>query len=99
MQCHIATGGTGRAASLNAFYRGNPTILVATPGRLDDILGEEEVRDRFSHLKTLVLDEADQMLDAGFAPAIHKILKRVPSKNDGWQGMVGEVASNVDTVY
>jgi ATP-dependent RNA helicase MSS116 len=87
MECHTAFGGTSRASNLKAFINGNPTILVATPGRLDDILGEEHVRERFSHLKTLILDEADQMLDAGFAPAVKKILRRVPPKNDGWQGM------------
>jgi ATP-dependent RNA helicase MSS116 len=62
-------------------------VLVATPGRLDDILGEPEVREKLSHLKTLVLDEADRMLDAGFAPAIKKILRTLPPKSDGWQGM------------
>lgn len=87
IECHTAFGGTQRASSLKRFLSGNPTILVATPGRLDDILGEEEVRERFQSLKTLVLDEADRMLDAGFAPAIHKILKRLPPKGDGWQGM------------
>jgi ATP-dependent RNA helicase MSS116 len=88
MECHTAFGGTSRASNLNAFMRGDPTILVATPGRLDDILGEEEVRRKFTHLKTLVLDEADQMLDAGFAPAVKKILRRLPQKNvnPGWQG-------------
>ena len=88
-ECHTAFGGTARASSLNKFMSGNPTILIATPGRLDDILGEEPVRERFSHLKTLVLDEADRMLDQGFAPAIFKILSRLPSKNidPGWQGM------------
>ena len=87
MECHTAFGGTSRSSNLNAFMRGNPTILVATPGRLDDILGEEQVRERFSHLKTVVLDEADQMLDAGFAPAVKKILRNIPPKSNGWQGM------------
>jgi ATP-dependent RNA helicase MSS116 len=87
MECHTAFGGTQRASTLKKFLEGNPTVLVATPGRLDDILGEEEVREKLSHLKTLVLDEADRMLDAGFAPAIKKILKLLPPKNDGWQGM------------
>ncbi|RAR14217.1 ATP-dependent RNA helicase MSS116, mitochondrial precursor [Stemphylium lycopersici] len=87
MECHTAFGGTSRASNLKAFMNGNPTVLVATPGRLDDILGEEEVREKFSHLRTVVLDEADQMLDAGFAPAVKKILRRIPPKNDGWQGM------------
>ncbi|RMZ70885.1 atp-dependent rna helicase [Pyrenophora seminiperda CCB06] len=87
MECHTAFGGTSRSANLNAFLQGNPTVLVATPGRLDDILGEEQVHEKFSHLKTVVLDEADQMLDAGFAPAVKKILRRLPPKSDGWQGM------------
>jgi ATP-dependent RNA helicase MSS116 len=87
MECHTAFGGTSRASNLKAFLNGNPTILVATPGRLDDILGEEQVQERFTHLKTLVLDEADQMLDAGFMPAVKKILRRIPPKSDGWQGM------------
>ncbi|KAF2275279.1 DEAD-domain-containing protein [Westerdykella ornata] len=87
MECHTAYGGTGRASSLNKFLKGNPTIVVATPGRLADILGEEEVREKFDSLKTLVLDEADQMLDQGFAPDIKKILKYLPPKSEGWQGM------------
>jgi ATP-dependent RNA helicase MSS116 len=87
MECHTAFGGTSRASNLRAFLNGNPTILVATPGRLDDILGEESVRERFTHLKTLVLDEADQMLDAGFMPSVKKILRHIPPKSDGWQGM------------
>lgn len=87
MECHTAFGGTARASNLKAFLNGDPTILVATPGRLEDILGDEYVRERFAHLKTLVLDEADQMLDAGFMPAVKKILKRIPPKSDGWQGM------------
>lgn len=87
MECHTAFGGTSRVANLKSFLLGSPTVLVATPGRLDDILGEEAVREKFSHLKTVILDEADQMLDAGFAPAVRKILKRIPPKSDGWQGM------------
>jgi ATP-dependent RNA helicase MSS116 len=87
MECHTAFGGTQRASNLKRFLQGNPTVLVATPGRLDDILGEPEVREKLSHLKTLVLDEADRMLDAGFAPAIKKILRTLPPKSEGWQGM------------
>ncbi|KAJ4400335.1 hypothetical protein N0V91_008794 [Didymella pomorum] len=98
METHTAFGGTSRASNLKAFLNGNPTILVATPGRLDDILGEEEVRERFTHVKTVVLDEADQMLDAGFAPAVKKILRRIPPKNDGWQGMCFSATMNPDVM-
>lgn len=87
MECYTAFGGTARASALSKFLKGDPTILVATPGRLDDILGEEEVRNKLDSLKTVVLDEADRMLDQGFAPAIYKILKHLPPKSDGWQGM------------
>ncbi|KAF2114741.1 ATP-dependent RNA helicase MSS116 mitochondrial precursor [Lophiotrema nucula] len=87
MECHTAYGGTGRAASLNRFLSGDPTILVATPGRLIDYLSEERVRNKFENIKTVVLDEADRMLDEGFAPDIKKILKAIPPKSDGWQGM------------
>jgi ATP-dependent RNA helicase MSS116 len=87
MECHTAFGGTSRASNLNKFLRGNPTILVATPGRLGDILGEESVREKFGNLKTVVLDEADRMLDQGFAPDIKKILRVLPPKSAGWQGM------------
>ena len=98
METHTAFGGTSRASNLKAFMNGNPTILVATPGRLDDILGEEEVRERFTHVKTVVLDEADQMLDAGFAPAVKKILRRIPPKSDGWQGMCFSATMNPDVM-
>ncbi|KAF2639077.1 ATP-dependent RNA helicase MSS116, mitochondrial [Massarina eburnea CBS 473.64] len=87
IECHTAFGGTKRDIALKKLLNGNPTILVATPGRLDDLLGEKEVREKLTHFKTLVLDEADRMLDAGFAPAIYKILKRLPPKSAGWQGM------------
>ena len=51
-------------------------VLVATPGRLLDHLGERTVR--LDHASTFVLDEADQMLDAGFLPAIRKVVAALP---------------------
>ena len=85
---HTAYGGTGKVGTLSRFRTGNPKILVATPGRLNDYLSEVDVRDMFLGMKTLVLDEADRMLDAGFLPDILKILSALPSKMDGqWQGM------------
>jgi len=56
--------------------RRNPRILIATPGRLIDHLEEGTVS--LSEVKILVLDEADRMLDMGFAPQLNKILKTVP---------------------
>ena len=65
IEVHTAFGGTAKASSLKQFKSGDPKILVATPGRLNDYLSEVDVRDKFSGMLTLVLDEADRMLDAG----------------------------------
>jgi ATP-dependent RNA helicase RhlE len=61
-----------------AEVRRKPTIVIATPGRLQD-LKERGVID-FSSVEVLVLDEADRMLDMGFLPAIRKILAMLPVK-------------------
>lgn len=88
LQVHTAFGGTAKATTLTKFMNGDPKILVATPGRLNDYLSESDVRARFGGIKTLVLDEADRMLDAGFLPDILKVLRALPSKMNGqWQGM------------
>jgi ATP-dependent RNA helicase RhlE len=56
--------------------RKSPEIVIACPGRLIDHMNRGNVD--FRHLEALVLDEADQMLDMGFAPDIRKILKQLP---------------------
>lgn len=87
IECHTAFGGTQKASNLSKFMRGQPTVLVATPGRLNDYLSEPAVAAKFSNIRTLILDEADTMLEAGFLVAINDILKRLPPKARGWQGM------------
>jgi ATP-dependent RNA helicase RhlE len=51
-------------------------VVIATPGRLLDHLERRTVA--FSDLEVLVLDEADRMLDMGFAPQINRVLAQVP---------------------
>lgn len=87
VQCHTAYGGTSKARELKRFVEGDPKVLVATPGRLNDYLSDEYVAQKFASIRTLVLDEADTMLEAGFLPAIKEILRRLPPKSTGWQGM------------
>ncbi len=68
-------------ASMNLqrqMLRNNPRILIATPGRLIDHLDRRTVTLR--EVSILVLDEADRMLDMGFAPQLKKILAVVPKE-------------------
>ncbi|OGZ30871.1 MAG: hypothetical protein A3J00_01870 [Candidatus Niyogibacteria bacterium RIFCSPLOWO2_02_FULL_45_13] len=54
----------------------NPHIVIGTPGRIIDHLQQKTVS--FRNVKILVLDEADRMLDMGFAPQLKQILQEVP---------------------
>ena len=70
-------GGVGMEPQTRALKRG-VDIVIATPGRLLDHIGRGHVDS--SKLEVLVLDEADRMLDMGFAPDVHRILDSLPSK-------------------
>ena len=70
-------GGTSIAKNRNDVARG-VDILVATPGRLIDVI--EQGFLNLSMLEILVLDEADQMLDLGFIHALKKIVRMLPRK-------------------
>lgn len=87
LECHIAVGGTARASALSRFRNGAPSILVATPGRLKDYLSEAATARQLSNIQTLILDEADTMLETGFLADIKQILTLIPPKKSGWQGM------------
>lgn len=58
--------------------RNNPQAIIATPGRLQDHLNQRTADLR--SVTIVVLDEADRMLDMGFAPAVRKILDRLPDE-------------------
>ena len=49
-------------------------VVVGTPGRLIDLMNRRSLD--ISHVKSLVLDEADEMLDLGFLPDVERLLKR-----------------------
>lgn len=77
LKAAVVVGGMSEQTQINALRRG-VELVIATPGRLEDFLGRKLIDLR--SVSTLVLDEADRMLDMGFLPAIEKILAVLPSK-------------------
>jgi ATP-dependent RNA helicase RhlE len=73
----VIFGGVSQNPQTDALRRG-VDILVATPGRLLDLINQKYVH--LDQVKFLVLDEADRMLDMGFVHDVKKIIARVPSK-------------------
>jgi ATP-dependent RNA helicase RhlE len=70
-------GGVGERPQIEAL-RAGVEIVVATPGRLLDLMGQRY--GDFSGLEFLVLDEADRMLDMGFLPDIRRVVRALPQK-------------------
>src|SRR3954465_7822356 len=70
-------GGVSERPQLEALRSGVDRV-VATPGRLIDLMGQRAAN--FSRLEFLVLDEADRMLDMGFLPPIRQMVKALPAK-------------------
>jgi len=70
-------GGEGIQRQL-FLLRKQPQVIIATPGRLIDHIKRRTVK--LDQIKILVLDEADMMLDLGFAPQIEEILKQTPKE-------------------
>lgn len=73
----VIFGGVGQQPQVNALRRG-PDIVIATPGRLLDLMSQGElVLDK---VETFVLDEADRMLDMGFIPDVRRIIAKLPKQ-------------------
>src|SRR6185295_16138216 len=76
MRTACVVGGVSMEGQIKAL-RGKPAIVVATPGRLLDLLQQREVR--LKDVEFLVLDEADRMLDMGFINDVRKIVSEIPA--------------------
>ena len=89
-------GGVGFGPQIAAARRAD--ILVATPGRLEDLIGRGAVS--LGRVRVLVLDEADRMLDMGFRPAVDRIVDLTPSDRQTLffsatlEGAAGKVATS-----
>jgi ATP-dependent RNA helicase RhlE len=73
----VLIGGAPMNPQIHAL-RAKPHVIIATPGRLVDHLEQKTLN--LDRVHVLVLDEADRMLDMGFAPQLNKILLRVPKE-------------------
>jgi len=81
MQVQLLVGGANRSQQLKdwkSMRNGRKDIVVATPGRLNDLLSEPEVRDAIANTDMLILDEADTLLEMGFAKDLEKIVDHLP---------------------
>lgn len=56
-------------------------ILVATPGRLLDLLGSTNLAEKLNSIQTIVLDEADRLLDVGFKDTLNSIFNHLPDRS------------------
>ena len=74
-QAVIVTGGARYKHQITALQKGC-NVLVATPGRLIDLLDKKHAS--LENIQVLVLDEADRMLDMGFWPSVHCIMEQLP---------------------
>lgn len=71
----VVFGGVSQVAQTNTLKAG-VDILVATPGRLLDLIGQKYIE--LHHVEIFVLDEADRMLDMGFAPDVRRVIGMLP---------------------
>jgi ATP-dependent RNA helicase RhlE len=75
LRCATIFGGVNEQPQIKAL-RSGVDIIVATPGRLIDLMGSRHVN--LSHVRFAVLDEADRMLDMGFLPQIRRVVNALP---------------------
>ncbi|KAI8823770.1 P-loop containing nucleoside triphosphate hydrolase protein [Fimicolochytrium jonesii] len=77
----VLYGGVPKWEQKKLLQKGDVNIIVATPGRLIDLIEEDDATCNISDVSYFVLDEADRMLDLGFEEAIKKIISHLAKKN------------------
>ena len=73
----VVFGGVGQVPQVRAMARG-VDVLIATPGRLLDLMGQGFIR--LDRIEVFVLDEADRMLDMGFIHDVRRVIRAVPER-------------------
>ena len=77
LRYHVIFGGVSQHSQVQALKRGLD-VLVATPGRLLDLIGQGFIS--LKDIEFFVLDEADRMLDMGFVHDVKRVIKELPHK-------------------
>ena len=77
LRCTVVHGGVGQMPQVHALARGTE-ILVATPGRLLDLIAQKHAV--LNEVEVFVLDEADRMLDMGFIHDVRKVVALLPKE-------------------
>lgn len=77
INCCVVYGGVPKPPQVKAL-RAHPQVVVATPGRLVDLMNDGSIK--LGNASYLVLDEADRMLDMGFEPQMLQIMKQIPKE-------------------
>lgn len=97
-RCCVIYGGVSQKPQTDALRRG-VDILVATPGRLNDLIGQGYID--LGKIEVFVLDEADRMLDMGFIHDVKRVIAKLPQRRQTLlfsATMPGEIAKLVDTI-
>ena len=95
LKVEVVYGGVGMEPQIRKAPKAH--ILVATPGRLEDLIQRGALT--LENIQTLVLDEADRMLDMGFKPAVDRIVAKIPADRQTLffsatlEGAAGKVAA------
>lgn len=93
----LVGGSTTPAQDLGFFLRHSPNLLIASPGRLVELLASPYVNCPQSSFDVLILDEADRLLDLGFKQELQSILSRLPKQRRTglFSASVGEAVSEI----
>ena len=97
-QAVIVTGGAHYKHQITALQKGCD-VLVATPGRLIDLLDKKHTS--LENIQVLVLDEADRMLDTGFWPSVRRIMEQLPKAHQTLlfsATLPASITSTIDTL-
>jgi ATP-dependent RNA helicase MSS116 len=80
LNVRLFVGGMSRSQQLRDFKKNRKDIIVATPGRMKDMLTEPDVMEAVGDAQTLILDEADTLLDMGFSKDLNEIISALPKQ-------------------